>query len=362
MSATACEQCVRRSALLGRLAGRIEIVERRRHGCFTDLIGLEEDSLIAAVGARDDAGVTGALESPRPRALLEHARSLAVEAVCLHDDCYPLALRDSPAPPAVVWATSSLAALAEMLAEPAVAIVGARRASSYGLDVAATLGHDLAAAGVTTVSGMALGIDSAVHTGSLQRHGSTLAVLAGGADRPYPSAKRRLHAEIVQAGCVISELPPGTASWRWAFLARNRVIAALARMTVVVEAAARSGALTTAARARELGRDVGAVPGRVTSPLAVGPNALIADGAALVRDARDVLDAVFGAGVRQPAQMQFVDPALERLLDAIANGNDTLDTLVAGGFAVDEALAGLADLELAALISRGPGGRYLARA
>jgi DNA processing protein len=362
LSATACEHCVRRSALLGLLAGRIEIVERRRHGCFTDLLGLDEDSLIAALSARDDAGVTGAMKSLSPRALLERARSLDVEVVCVHDDGYPPALRDSLAPPAVVWATGSLVALQAMLDEPAIAIVGARRASSYGLDVAATLGRDLAAAGVTTVSGMALGIDSAVHTGSLQRDGRTLAVLAGGVDRPYPAAKRRLHAEIVQAGCVISELPPGTASWRWAFLARNRVIAALATMTVVVEAAARSGALTTAARARELGRDVGAVPGRVTSPLAVGPNALIADGAALIRDARDVLDAVFGAGVRQPEQMQLLDPALGGLLDAIANGNDTLDTLVAGGFAVDEALAGLADLELAGLVSRGPGGRYLARA
>src|SRR5437763_1581466 len=164
--------------------------------------------------------------------------------------------------------------------------------------MARALARGLASSGVTLVSGMAFGIDSAAHSGALAGGGATVAVLPGSADRPYPTSKRKLHREIVAAGAAVSALPPGAEIRRWMFPARNRVIAALSAITVVVEAGGRSGSLVTARCARELGRSVGAVPGRVTTPRAAGPNALLADGARVVRDTQDVLDALFGAGVR----------------------------------------------------------------
>ena len=179
--------------------------------------------------------------------------------------------------------------------EPAVAIVGARRGTAYGLEVARGFGGALTAAGVSVVSGLAIGVDSAAHVGALERPGAApVAVLAGGADVPYPASKRRLHAAVAARGCVVSELPPGFNAYRWCFVARNRLIAGLADLTVVVEATERSGSLTTADFAEQLGRPVGAVPGPVTSRFSSGTNLLLAAGAAVVRDARDVLDHLLG--------------------------------------------------------------------
>ena len=141
----------------------------------------------------------------------------------------------------------------------------------------------LARAGVTVLSGMAHGIDSAAHVGALEARAPTIAVLPGPADRPYPASRRALHRRLVATGAAVSELPPGTPVRRWMFPARNRIIAALAAMTVVVEAGERSGSLVTAAFAQRLGRPVGAVPGRITRPQAAGSNALLADGATVVR-------------------------------------------------------------------------------
>ena len=142
--------------------------------------------------------------------------------------------------------------------EVAVAIVGARRATPYGLEVARALGRGLAAARVTVVSGMALGIDAAAHAGALEVGGPTIAVLAGGADVPYPRSRPALHRRIVGGGgCVVSEMPPGFTPLKWGFPARNRIIAGLAAATIVVEAAERSGSLITAEFAQDLGRVVG---------------------------------------------------------------------------------------------------------
>ncbi len=181
--------------------------------------------------------------------------------------------------------------------EPAgsVTIVGARRATSYGREIARELGRELAAAGLVVVSGLAFGIDACAHRGALDA-GRTIAVLGCGPDVAYPAAHRSLWRRIGEEGLVLSELPPGAAPWRWTFPARNRIMAALAGMTVVVEAAARSGSLITADLAADLGRDLGAVPGPVTSRASAGPNNLLAGGACLVRDAQDVLDAMLGAG------------------------------------------------------------------
>jgi DNA processing protein len=214
---------------------------------------------------------------------------------------------------------------------------------------------------------MALGIDSAAQAGALDAGGLSVAVLAGGADRAYPRSKARLHAELLRRGLVLSELPPGTAPRRWTFPARNRTIAGLADLTVVVEAAERSGSLITADLALRLGREVAAVPGTPLSPLAAGTNALVRDGAVLVRGVDDVLDALYGAGAGPRRRRSAgpgrrhggLEPALAELLDAVAAGRDTVAALAGDtSDAVTAALVGLSELEARGLVRRGPGGRY----
>jgi DNA processing protein len=188
-----------------------------------------------------------------------------------------------------------------------------------------------------------------------------VAVLAAGPERAYPASKRHLHSRIRAAGAVVSELPPGTTARRWSFPARNRIIAAIAAMTVVVEAGEGSGSLITASEASDLGRDVAAVPGRVTSPLSAGTNALIVQGAHPVRGARDVVEELFGAGTLlaapAPPRDELTDE-LHRALEAVSEGDDSVPRLCARGFAADRATAAVAELELLGYLRRGPGGRY----
>jgi DNA processing protein len=214
---------------------------------------------------------------------------------------------------------------------------------------------------------MALGIDSAAHAGALEAGGTTVAVLAGGADVPYPSSKRRLYDAILRSGCVVSEMPAGFRAFRWNFPARNRIIAGLAQATIVVEAAERSGSLITAELALDLGRDVAAVPGPVTSFRCRGTNALLRDGATLVRDARDVLDLVLGAeaGAATAARVAHapapppadLPPELLALLAAVEDGRDTVETLAGDPAGAATVRAGLMELELRGLVRRAPGGR-----
>jgi DNA processing protein len=205
---------------------------------------------------------------------------------------------------------------------------------------------------------MALGIDSAAHEGTLERGGRTVAVLAGGADVPYPPSKVRLHEQIRSSGCVVSELPPGFVAMRWCFPARNRIIAALGHMTIVVEAARRSGSLITAEVAMDLGRDVGAVPGPVTAWRAAGTNELLRDGATLIRDAADALDLAVGIDDHE-ASLSHLDPALRDLLGEVADGRDTLAALTTHPSEAAPTLAALTDLELKGYLRRAPGGRYV---
>jgi DNA processing protein len=191
-----------------------------------------------------------------------------------------------------------------------------------------------------------------------------VAVLAGGADVPYPARNRRLHRWVADRGCVVSELPPGFGPHRWAFVARNRIIAGLAAATVVVEATERSGSLTTADFAAQAGRAVGAVPGPVTSRFSEGANALIAAGALVVRDARDILDVVLGPGVAAGAEArgampQPPEPHLRRLLRAIERGHGTPAELAPDGESFARVLHDLTELELRGLVRRDFGGRYV---
>ncbi|MFI5025343.1 MAG: DNA-processing protein DprA, partial [Solirubrobacterales bacterium] len=231
-------------------------------------------------------------------------------------------------------------------------VVGARRASSYGREVARELGRELAAAGIVVVSGLAFGIDACAHRGALDA-GLTAAVLGCGADVAYPASHRSLWRRICEKGLVLSELPPGTGAWRWSFPARNRIMAALAGMTVVVEAAPRSGSLITADLAADLGRDLGAVPGPVSSRASGGANDLLAAGACLVRDAQDVLDAMLGPGVRKSERLgPELEVQLARVLAAVEPGADTCDAIAAGlDLTGAEAAASLATLEALGYLS-----------
>jgi DNA processing protein len=357
----ACEDCLRRAALLARLAPLIE--RSLREGRLVPaLLSLPDTELIAAVCGgrrrRVDAFVTG-FDPGRARA---EAAAAGLEAVCRHDPGFPPALREADDAPTMLYLRGDRALLSPVSPAPAVAVVGSRRASEYALEVACTLGRELAACGLVVVSGMAFGVDSAAHEGALAAAGPTLAVLGSGADVPYPRAKRGLYERIAASGLVVSELPPGARPFRWTFPARNRIMAALSAMTVVVEGQRGSGSLITARFAADLGREVGAVPGQVTSALAHGPNMLLADGACVVRSATDVLDVLLGPGheVEPPrARAPVLGSQLRALLAAVEQGRVTVDALAREAGETADVLSGLTELELLGLVRRAAGGRYV---
>lgn len=377
---TACDDCVRRAWLLRRLAGHLEPARAR----IDELLRLPDGELIAAVGGRRSGDIRRERARVVPSAQRALAAAVGIETVCRCDAAYPPRLHALDSPPAVLHVAGGLARFLTLVAGVPVAIVGARSATAYGLDMARALGRELAGAGITVLSGLALGIDSAAHAGALAAPaagaqaaagaaapgaasagapaGATIAVLPGPPDRPYPAGRKWLYRQIVARGNAISELPPGAEVRRWSFPARNRIIAGLAAVTVVVEAGARSGALLTAAQADATGRPVGAVPGRVTTPQAAGSNALLAGGARVIRDAQDVLDQLFGAGAVTvgPEPRPPLCPEARTVLKAIAGGQDTAAALGRAGMPAERRLAVLASLELDGYVTRGPGGRFRA--
>jgi DNA processing protein len=373
-----CAACLRRTWLLSQVAGGLEVAHSRRRP-IRSVLALEDDALIDAVGG--GTGLREQLASASPSDLLASAADAGLEVVCRHSAGYPTRLLDDTAPPAALFVRGggdALARLARLVGEApdadgpsaAIAIVGTRRASPEGLRIAHTLGRGLAGMGVTVVSGLALGVDSAAHAGAVEVCGPTLAVLGGGADVPYPRRKAGLYEAIIAAGgAVISEMPPGFRAFRWSFPARNRIIAALAPVTVVVEAAERSGSLITADLALELGRDVGAVPGPVLSWRSRGTNALLRDGATLIRDVRDALELVLGiegaeAALKRAAEESIappltLEPELRALLAAVEDGRDSVGSLASDAAGAAIVRAGLTELELLGLIRHVSGGRVL---
>jgi DNA processing protein len=254
-----------------------------------DLLCLENEDFVRSVAPDVAERVLGEVAAIVESDLTDRLKAAACWACCRHDPLYPESLWEAADAPWCLYGRGDPTLLVDLAEKSGVVtIVGARRASSYGRDVARTLGRDLAAAGITVLSGMAFGIDACAHRGALDA-GRTVAVLGCGADVAYPAAHRSLWRRVQENGLVLSELPPGTGAWRWSFPARNRIMAALAGITVVVEAAERSGSLLTAEIAANLGREVGAVPGPVSSRTSAGPNDLLADGASLIRNADDVL-------------------------------------------------------------------------
>ena len=269
------------------------------------------------------------------------------------DPAFPPLLRAIHDPPVGLFLRGD--AEPELLARPAVAVVGARACSAYGGQVARTLGRELAGAGLVVVSGLARGIDGAAHRGAVEAGGFTVAVLGCGIDRDYPASHRDLARGIAERGLIVSEYAPGVEPAPWRFPARNRIIAGLAGATVVVEARERSGALITADLALEEGRDVLTVPGEITSSLSKGTNALLRSGATPLTSAADVLE-LFGIE-SEPAASDAPEAASILVhLPATADELVRLTELEPGPLA-----AALAELELAGLVVEGEGTYRAAR-
>ncbi|GII99379.1 DNA protecting protein DprA [Sediminihabitans luteus] len=280
------------------------------------------------------------------------------------DPAWPTALADlGPASPWCLWVRG---ALPPDLGARSVALVGARACTEYGRTVATDLAEGLAARDFVVVSGGAYGIDAAAHRGALVGGAATVAFLAGGVDRLYPAGNADLLRAMVEAGgAVVSEVPPGSVPSRVRFLLRNRLIAAASTATVVVEAAWRSGSLSTAARAADLGRPVGAVPGPVTSMASSGSHRLLRDGAVCVTDVDEVADLAGRVGADlAPAHASpclpedDLDPVARRVLEAlpVRSGAEAGSVARAAGLAPDETRGALGLLELQGLAVRGPAG------
>jgi DNA processing protein len=295
---SACPECLRRSWLLALLAPYMEKTSGEAPGRgISELLGFCNEDLVQRVASREGPRLLARVAAMSERRLREELAAAQSWACCHHEQLYPDALRDAPNAPWALIGRGEAALLEDLTASDTVTVVGARRASTYGREVARNLGRELAEAGIVVVSGLAFGVDACAHRGALEA-GRTFAVLGCGPDVAYPASHRSLWRRICERGLVLSELPPGAGAWRWTFPARNRIMAALGGMTVVVEAAERSGSLITAEIAADLGRDLGAVPGPVTSRSSAGPNSLLAGGAHVIRGAQDVLDAMLGPGPR----------------------------------------------------------------
>ncbi len=273
----------------------IDGVGRERMTDLLDRFGSPENVLNQSVGELKNVGGIGEKiavkikeEGNREKILkyLDKIDDLGAEVLTVDSDDYPDLLARIPDPPLIlyVWGNKNL------LTEPSIAVVGSRKASTYGRSAAEKLGADLARAGLCVVSGMARGIDSCSHLGALSVQGNTVAVLGSGLDVPYPREKKGLMKKIISQGLVVTEYPPGTSPEGGNFPERNRIISGLSKGTVVVEAAEKSGSLITADLALDQNREVFAVPGNITSRTSVGSNYLIKKGAKLVQTWKDVIE------------------------------------------------------------------------
>jgi DNA processing protein len=420
----ACRECVRRGWLLSKLSVRLDWCSRDEHRLL-ELLGLDDEPLIEAIAGRwredlkgrwerfeldglDMSGPYGERDNPTaapdaPDATAGDGRALGagpgVATVCRHSSEYPRALREGKGAPRMLHVVGGRERLTALTAAPAVAIVGSERPTDYGMEMAGSLARGLAASGVTIVSGYANGIAAAAHAGALEAQGPTVTVMAGGVDVVQPAARRELYERIVTHGCAIAEPPCGYPQRRWCTPARARTIAGLARLTIVVEADERPRELLVARVAQALGRAVAAMPGRVTSPVSRGTNALLMAGAPLVRGPADALDVLYGVGTTPPPATSLLgapssrvlgsaaihksrpspprdepiarehgrleptrlEPRLQAVLEQVGAGADTPGKLTCAGENADETMQALAELELMGLLGRGDGGRYVPR-
>jgi DNA processing protein len=335
-------------------------------GSPAELFRSSRRALAGVVGDEVATAVAGFGWEDLARSQAERAGSVGARLVTLADPDYPLALKAIALPPPFLLVRGELRREDAL----AVAVVGSRRPTAYGVRMAGRLAADLGRRGVTVVSGFARGVDTAAHRGALEAEARTVAVLGSGVDVVYPPENRDLVERVEAAGALVSQFPMGTAPLPQHFPLRNRLIAALSVGTVVVEAAERSGALITARCAGELGREVYAVPGNVSSPTSQGTNRLIQDGAKLVRDWEDVV-------VEWPTEWRRAlravpvpaasggatersDPRAERLLACLDDDPVAIDLVIErSGLPSGQVAAGLMTLELRGLVRQLVGQRYV---
>jgi DNA processing protein len=293
----------------------------------------------------------------RAHAAIDRAQTQRITPVVWSDAAYPVALTTIVDPPPMLWTLGCVAAFSA----PAVAIVGARAASPYGVSVAEQLAADLAARGLTIVSGLARGIDSAAHRGALSAGGATVGIMGSGVDVMYPPEHASLARDMQQRGAVASELVPGTPPLPHLFPQRNRIISGLSRAVVVIEAGEKSGSLITARSALEQGRDVLAVPGNVLSGRNRGAHALLRDGAKIVESADDILEelGMTSAGRKQvaPRSRERADPILACL--TAGEPSDLDEIAERSGLTTARLLPRLFELELQGAVARIGGGRFV---
>lgn len=284
------------------------------------------------------------------------------EAITLHDPAYPALLKEISDPPPVLFIQGNK----EILGNPQIAMVGSRNPTAGGRQNARQFARELAAAGWTITSGLALGIDAESHRGALEAGGATIAVAGTGLDRVYPASHEELADEIARQGALVSEFPPGTGPKAEHFPRRNRIISGLSLGTLVVEAALRSGSLITARHAAEQGREVFAIPGSIHNPLSRGCHALIRQGAKLVENVPDILEE-FGprlapvdtSAPAAPAGITTLDPEQRRVLECIGFEPTTINAVVErSGLTAERVSSILLVLELHDHVVSMPGGMY----
>lgn len=308
-------------------------------------------------------------------------------AICLHDTRYPPNLRNLDYGPTVIYvhespkrrtaittdgpsarcvcAQGSACGLTAALRDPAVAICGPRDATSYGVEVAHSLARDLALAGVTLIAGLGEGAAGAALMGALDavrlsdRAAPPVTVMPCGVTQCHPASYRELHRRLCDCGPVVSEHLPRFPVRRWAYPARERMIAGMAALTILVEGSAHGSTMIGPTLALEAGREVGAIPGPLTSPASAGPHALMADGAHVIRGAQDVLDILYGVGVRRaPHTIPALEPQLRRTLQMVHGGFDTVSKLADTGIVQADVVAMLAELEVRGRVRRIDASRY----
>ncbi len=384
---SACTECLRHSWLLALLGTRLGYHARDRSRLLA-LLALDDEQLIQAIGGRRRRELRERHARFNPDHLDLHA-SPGVETICRHCHGYPRGLVEAceRAPWMLHVAGGAARRLQALSASPTVAIVGSRRATDYGMEMARDLARGLSASGVTVAGSLADGIAVAAQEGALEAGGETLAVLDGGLDVACPARRRALHKRLLATGCVLAELPCGYGPRNWCYPARERTVVGLAQLTIVVEADEDQGELQGARIARALGRTVAAVPGRVTSPVSRGTHALLMEGAALVRGPGDALELLYagtqprdphvlpgakrGTGAQRSTGAQpgtsatprtvVLEPRLQATLEQVGAGYDTPAKLSAAIADAGEVLLALGELELMGLLTRGDGGRYVPR-
>ena len=330
-------------ARIDRLIERCGSIEAAWHASFADMQA-------AGLDARRTEALLKAQRTLDLDAELERAERAGVELLTREHPSYPTALAHIPSPPPLLYVRGKLAEADRW----SVAVVGTRSPTSYGKEAARRLAGDLADAGITVVSGLAIGIDTIAHSAALERNGRTIAVLASGLDQVYPERNRALAEQIVASGALISEFPIGTRPVPQLFPVRNRLISGLSLGTLVVEAGVGSGALITVDYALEQGRDVFAVPGSIFSKVSQGTNRLIRNGATIVTQAEDILEALnlTARATQQEVQTAFPDDPTElALLELISYEPQHVDELgLSSGLPIATVSSTLALLELKGLV------------